>query len=103
MAVVADLDITSRLDYVLDWAPKWMVSGDTIDTSAWVLPPQLNAPHPDGKSETKTVVWLEPVQGVAAVGESYLVVNNIVTTGNDAPESFPRHYNQTMTINIVDN
>jgi len=76
-------DPDAILDYSLDWS-DWLVSGDTILTSVWVVIPAADLIIGDGGNGAPapsilgviTTVWL--IAG--AVGVTYLLENTITTT-----------------------
>lgn len=94
----ADLGLNDTLDFSFDWS-EWLVPNDTIATSVWVLPSGLEQAHTAGKGDDSTLVWLKTAVG-ATVG-TYSVLNQITTTGDDAPESEPRHTERTLVVNVV--
>jgi len=74
-------DPDSTLDYTLDWATTWLVSGDALDTSTWSVSDGSRGDTSlsittDSQTTGKATVWL--AGGVH--GESYLATNSIVTT-----------------------
>ena len=71
MQVLKDAD--ARLDFGCDWS-AWLVDGDTITASEWIVPDDLTA---DGESHTSTEtrVWLAGGND----GQSLRVTNRITT------------------------
>jgi hypothetical protein len=71
-------DPDEKLDYSVDWRPDLEPRGDTIASSAWVLPggiTQSGSPAPSNDSYSATI-WLEG----GSVGIEYVVVNRVTTT-----------------------
>ena len=69
-------DPSAKLDYSFNWS-DWLVGGDTIQASEWVIsPPGLKDEDPD-HSASISIVWLSE----GTVGEQYRVTNRITTTG----------------------
>jgi hypothetical protein len=69
-------DPNAVLDYVIDWGSKWLEAGDEISTSIWTVPTGITKDS-DSKTTTTTTIWLSG----GTDGESYDIVNRIVTTG----------------------
>jgi hypothetical protein len=75
-------DPDAVLDYTIDWNASaasggpWLVTGDTIKTSVWVVPAGITKVS-DTKSTTVTTVWLSG----GTAGETYDIVNRITTDG----------------------
>ena len=65
------------LVYGFDWS-EWLAStGDTIQTSTWVVPTDLTA---SAEQNTTTLTTVKLAGGV--VGETYIVTNIIVTANS---------------------
>lgn len=71
-----DKDPAAKLDYAVDWT-AWLQASETITTSTWTAPAGLTKMSSPAESVVggKATVWL---QG-GTVGQSYAVVNHIVT------------------------
>jgi hypothetical protein len=67
-------DPSAVLDYRIDWG-EWLDS-DTIATSTWIVPTGITKAS-DTNTTTITTIWLSG----GTVGNSYALVNHIVTTG----------------------
>lgn len=67
-------DPNAVLDYGVRWTP-WLVTGETISASSWVVPAGLTADS-DDHDDTTTRVWLRG----GTAGASYVITNHIVTT-----------------------
>ena len=74
MTCVFSKDPDAELPYTIDWS-SWLDAGDTIATSAWVVPSPLTKL---AESNTTTVAVVKIGGGVA--GAEYAIVNSIVTT-----------------------
>jgi hypothetical protein len=70
-------DPSAVLDYGVDWT-DWL-DGDTISTSTWTVPSGITKDS-DSKTTTGTIIWLSG----GTLGESYVLVNRIVTTNSPA-------------------
>lgn len=68
-------DPNATLDYKRDWAVWLAPFGDTILTSAWIVPAGLTK-GTDTSTSTTATVWLSG----GTAGQSYDVVNRVVTT-----------------------
>lgn len=66
-------DPDAELDYGIDWT-AWLVEDDTIATSDWIVPDDLEKSNPS-ITDGKTTVWLAG----GTVGQTYAVVNRITT------------------------
>lgn len=66
-------DPNARLDYAVDWS-GWLAENETIQSSAWIVPPGITSDD-DDSTTTSATVWL--LGGTA--GESYQVTNRITT------------------------
>lgn len=73
-------DPGSTLDYQIDWS-AWLETGDTIESSTWVVPAGLTEVS-DSATDDATTVWLSG----GTAGASYTVVNQITTTGGRITE-----------------
>lgn len=67
-------DPDATLDYMVDWS-SWMVSGDSIVSSTWIVPVGI-VKASDSYTSTTATVWLSG----GAVGSEYSVTNRVVTT-----------------------
>lgn len=68
-------DPDATLDYSFDWGTQgWLVSGDTIATSTWIVPTGITKVSDDHTS-TVAVIWLSG----GAPFVSYYVTNRITT------------------------
>jgi len=68
-------DPDAVLDYQNDWS-DWL-GDDTISTSNWIVPSGITE-NSDAKTSTTTTIWLSG----GTAGESYSIVNRIVTTNS---------------------
>lgn len=66
----------ATLDYAVDWS-QWLVGGDTIVDSLWIVPNGLviDPEHPPVHSGTVAKVWIKG--GVP--GKQYVITNRIKT------------------------
>lgn len=69
-------DALGQLEYGLDWS-EWLVEGDTIVSSVWLVPNGLTVVA-QSQTSTTTTVWLKG--GVN--GQVYNVVNRITTASS---------------------
>lgn len=67
-------DPSAVLDYGFDWE-TWL-NGDTINASEWVVPSGITEDS-DSNTSLITKIWLSG----GTVGETYTIVNRIVTAG----------------------
>lgn len=70
-------DPNEYLDYEIDWS-QWLPQGDTITESTFTADVGLDvsvASH----TTTATIVWVGITGGEAMIGQSFNVVNDIVT------------------------
>ena len=67
-------DPNAVLDYAVDWS-AWLIS-DTISSSSWTTPTGITQVT-TSNTTTRATIW---VSG-GTVGESYTLVNRIVTAG----------------------
>lgn len=74
-------DPDSTLDYTFDWGEKWLETGDTIATSAWVVPAGLTSTLETNTLTTATI-WLAG----GALYERYTVTNQITTVNGRIAE-----------------
>lgn len=72
-------DPTSDLDYICDWS-EWL-GADTIESSTWQVPPELNNTGDDFNTSV-TTIWL----GAGVAGNTYTLTNTIVTVGGRTVE-----------------
>lgn len=72
-----DKDPDELLDYEVDWSAR--LAGDTIATSAWIVPDGIvkDPGLGDSKTDTSSTIWLSG----GALGESYTLTNRINTGG----------------------
>lgn len=68
-------DPYALLPYVVDWS-LWLVTGDTIATSTWIVPSGLTVVLTTHTS-TSATVWLSG----GTAGLTYACINQIVTAG----------------------
>lgn len=66
-------DPDAVLDYKRDWA-LWFASGETIQTSSWVVPSGITKTN-ESVTSTSATVWLSG----GTAGTDYTVVNRIIT------------------------
>jgi hypothetical protein len=66
-------DPDATLDYKRSWS-DWLVAGDTILTSTWIVPIGLTKTSESNTTTTATV-WLSG----GTVGQSYEITNRITT------------------------
>lgn len=71
MQVLKDAD--AKLDYAVDWT-TWLVDGDTIAASEWIIPDGLEADN-ETHTPTTATVWLAG----GNEGQSLKVTNRITT------------------------
>jgi hypothetical protein len=78
MAVVFSIkkDPYEQLAYTMDWS-KWLIPGDSISTSSWVLDTGISGTTSSNGTATTTVVIFGGTNG-----NTYLVSNRIVTANN---------------------
>lgn len=88
MAIIFTKDPSAVLDYQVDWS-TWL-DGDTITTSAWVVPAGITETTSTNTATTATI-WLSG----GTAGERYRVTNRIVTAGG-------RTDDRTITIRVED-
>lgn len=67
-------DVSSTLDYQIDWSDWLGTDGDTIVTSTWVAENGIDIDS-DSYTTTTATIWLSG--GVA--GQKYRITNHIVT------------------------
>lgn len=67
-------DPDSIIDYGVDWS-AWLASGETISTSAWVVPTGLT-----NVSESNTTTATAIFVSGGDIGETYTLTNRIVTS-----------------------
>ena len=82
-------DPNAVLDYTVDWS-SWLVSGDTISVSVWVVPAGITKDS-DTSNTTEATVWLSG----GTVGLSYRLTNRITTTDGRTDE-------RSLTVAIKD-
>ncbi len=75
-------------DYEVNYA--LLLGTDTINTSTWILPAGI-IKDSDSHTDTEVTIWLS--SGTA--GETYLLVNRIVTAGG-------RTYDRTIKLKLKD-
>jgi hypothetical protein len=80
-------DPNAILDYEIDWAAQWL-SGDTIQTSTWIVPSGITKVT-DTSTTTTATIWLSG----GTVGTTYEVTNRITTAGG-------RTQDQTLVFKI---
>jgi len=66
-------DPDSVIDYTMDWGTKWL-NGDTISTSAWIIPTGLTLVS-ESYSTTDTTVFISG----GTEGITYRITNRITT------------------------
>lgn len=70
-------DPQAVLDYTIDWGSRgWLQGGDTIASSAWVVPSGITQDSATHAATTATV-WLSG----GTVGADYTITNRITTVG----------------------
>lgn len=79
VVLVTTKDPDAELDFGVQWA-RWL-NGDTIASSTWTIPAGLTKIS-DDHDGTRAVVWLSG----GVVGNTYLLVNRIVTAGGRTDE-----------------
>lgn len=68
-------DPDADLDYACDWS-GWLVDGDTISESTWILPDGATlTAHTDSFTTTHAIVWFRG----GTLGQNYSVVNRVST------------------------
>lgn len=78
-----DKDPDAELDYQVDWS-RWLPAGDTIATSAWLVPEGItHLQAKDARTDTTATLWLAGGEA----GEEYLVTNRVTTTGGRRNDS----------------
>lgn len=89
MEHVRSMDPDDGQDYKVTYADD-LVSGESIDTSAWSVPAGITKDDEDNDTTTATV-WLSG----GTAGEKYEVTNTITTDNNPA-----RTYSKTLIVPI---
>lgn len=67
-------DPDATLDYQIDWS-SWLATGETISSSAWIVPDGLTEVS-DSNTTTTATIWLSG----GTDGESYRITNRVTTT-----------------------
>ena len=64
------------LDYTFDWASQYLVTGDTLSTSTWLVPTGITK-NSDTFTTGTTTIWLSG----GTDGVSYTITNTVTTAG----------------------
>jgi len=64
------------VDYQFDWS-DWLASGETISTSAWIVPTGITEDS-DSNTTTTTTIWLSG----GTAGALHEITNRIVTNSS---------------------
>lgn len=76
------------LDYQVNWADR-LAEGDTLESSSWIAPDGALVVVSDSFTTTTTTIWLSGGE----LGESYDLVNRVVTVGG-------RTHDQTVRLKV---
>lgn len=83
---VKDPDAT--LDYGFDWS-RWLQPNETISSSEWIVPDDLNIVDSTFDTFGQTVVWLS---GGQSGGRPYKITNRITTNSSPVPRVEDRSF-----------
>jgi hypothetical protein len=78
------------VDYDLSWSDQMTADSDTIATSTWIVPVGITKDS-STNTTTRTKVWLSG----GTTGETYTLLNRVVTTGG-------RTFDQSVKLKMKD-